>query len=323
MAISPEDVLALRDKYKDDYLIRHEALKRLRNIWFGKYWEEVDKQTRSVSSIFKDLVGTQSDVGPDIKMVHNVVKMCVDKYQSFLSPLPQIHVHVEPPHSETRKNQARIKQRFLYGAWAAGPTSMAKCFNRAAWYLPLMGHCYLGIWPDFDRNMPIPVIRSPEHAYPIPSYDGHGEDGVIFSWKVRESSIKRAYPQYLTRAERSKGRFPLSRRDRDPEVELMEYSDNNEFARWADGQKLNGVEHNMGFNLWEPVKFTDVPDEVFGHGAVEQMVQMSRVVDAFSAAMGDEPSFSRLVQRAQNSQEIPHAEVVSVGGGRLNGFSAL
>jgi hypothetical protein len=274
LAKSLDDILQIKDSLEPDYQVRHAALKMLRNYWWGKYWDQAQTESRTVSSIFKDLKGSQSDVGPDIKLVHNIVQQICVKYQSFLSPLPQIHVYTDPPSTETRKAQALRKQRYLYGCWAAG--RMDRRFNNMAWYLPLMGSCYLGIHPDFERKLPLPLVRSAEYAYPIPGYNGE-EDGVIFCWKVPESSVIRAYPNYVPQGDK-KGHFSLGFRrgqSSDPLVEMIEYSDNDEFSRFVGEQRLAGVEHKYGFNLWEHFKFIDVPDEAFGHGAVEQVIDLN------------------------------------------------
>jgi hypothetical protein len=274
LAKSIEDILQIKQDLEPEYQVRHAALKMLRNYWWGRYWDQAEEGSRTVSSIFKDMKGSQSDVGPDIKLVHNIVQQICVKYQSFLSPLPQIHVYVDPPSTETRKAQAIRKQRYLYGTWSAG--RMDRRFNNMAWYLPLMGSCYLGIHPDFERKLPLPVVRSPEYAFPIPGYNGD-EEGVIFCWKVPESTIIRNYPNYTPQGDK-KGKFSFGfRRGQrsDPMVELLEFSDNDEFSRFAGNQRLEGVEHEFGFNLWEHFKFIDVPDEAFGHGAVEQVIDLN------------------------------------------------
>jgi hypothetical protein len=273
---SYEEVVKLHEELEQEYMERHDDFRRLRAFWQGKYWDEVQSSSQGVSSIFRDLIGNKSDVGPDIKLVNNVLQQVCVKFQTYLSPLPMIQVPVDPPESQHRKNQATLKERYLYACW--WENRMNKEAIDIGWYLPLFGDCYHGIFPDLDRNVPRSIVRSPEYAYPIPSFDKRGEDGVIFAWDVRESALKRAFPKYVSRADRG-----LKRKrgeGDDPEVKLMEYSDGDEWTRWADGVKMNGVEHNWGWNLFEHVKFIDVPDEVWGHGAVEQAVNLVEMGNA-------------------------------------------
>src|SRR5689334_1563346 len=141
MAKSLDDILEIKQNLEPQYQARHAMLKALRQYWWGRYWDQGGGSLgKSVSAAFMDMKSSQSDVGPDIKLVHNVVQKICLKYQSFLTPLPQIHVYVDPPSTETRKAQALRKQRYLYGTWAAG--RMDKRFNNMGWYLPLMGSCY-------------------------------------------------------------------------------------------------------------------------------------------------------------------------------------
>lgn len=276
MAKSYDEIIMLKNELERDYLERHEAFRKLRQFWQGKYWDEVQSEAQGVSSIFKDLVAHKSDVGPDIKLTHNLLQEICVKFQTYLSPLPMIQVPIDPPESQTRRNQATLKERYLYGCWWENKMNQAN--NRAAWYLPLFGSCYHGIFPDMERNLPRVVLRSPEHAFPIPSFDGSSEDGVIFAWKVRESALQRQFPNYKRRYDRGIKR--KRGESEDPEVELVEYSDGKEWCRYADGVRLNGVEHEFGFNLFEHAKYIEVPDEVWGHGAVEQAVNMVEMGNA-------------------------------------------
>jgi len=296
MAISYDESLAIKKSYEDTYRTRHEAFRALRRYWHGDYWNLADQeQSRPITSVFRDLTSHMSDVGPDIKLVHNIIQTVCNKYQTFLSPLPQIRVWVDPPETDTRRAQATRKQRFLYGCWTAG--SMDKVFNNIGWYLPLMGDCFLGIHPDFDKNLPVPLLRSPEHAYPVPSFDKHSEQAVIFSWKVNETVVSKNFSEYNGPIEQMRtARRGIFRRGQnpDPQVEIMEYSDASEWHRWIahtqtdnkgnqvslGSQEVNGVVHDLGFNLFQHLKFIDVPDEPWGHGAVEQAINLNEMGNA-------------------------------------------
>lgn len=283
--ISYDTAKDLRDELEPDYQQRHEDHKALRRYWHGGYWDHVDSEASGIAAAFRDLTTKRSDVGPDLKLVRNVLfEVCV-KYQTFLSPLPMIRVYVDPPETENRKRQATVKERYLYGTWNQRPLSMKEVLNRAAWYLPLMGDCFLGAFPDLDGKIIRPVLRSPEYAYPIQSYDGTTLDAVIFSWEATEARVARDFPNYVRKADTHGGRFRfLSGRRRKPEaspkVEMLEYSDGKEFSRWGGEQKLNGVEHEFGFNLFDQLSFIHVPDEPWNHGAVEQAVGMVEMGNA-------------------------------------------
>jgi hypothetical protein len=66
---------------------------------------------------------------------------------------------------------------------------MTQVLGKMSWYLPVFGDTFLGIWPDFDKNIPRVLLRSPEYAYPFTGFDGEMH-GVIFNWQVRESQLK-------------------------------------------------------------------------------------------------------------------------------------
>jgi hypothetical protein len=278
--IQYEAAKRLRDELEAEHMERHETFRKLRDFWHGRHWQEIESQAHGLASLFKDLRG-QSDVGPDLKIVHNVCKEVVDKYQTYLSPTPQIQVYVDPPSSDKRRAAATRKERFLYGCW--NENKMTQVLGKMSWYLPVFGDTFLGIWPDFDKNIPRVLLRSPEYAYPFSGFDG-SMHGIIFSWQVRESQLKRNYPDYVRRSDRMRGKF-LRGQPTDPQVELLEYSDGKEFARWGDDQKLNGVEHNFGFNLFDQVQFLNVPDEPWGHGAIEQYVGLNFASDVLKSLL--------------------------------------
>jgi hypothetical protein len=163
--ISYDDAKALKEELEPDYQERHDAHRRLRDFWHGRYWNEVDSTAKGVASIFRDVVAArQSDVGPDIKLVRNLVfEVCV-KYQSYLASLPMIRTFTERPDSRRAKAQAALKERVLYATWAQA--NMNRSLTQIGWFGPLMGDCFHGIWPDFDNNTvhvrhPLPRVRVP------------------------------------------------------------------------------------------------------------------------------------------------------------------
>lgn len=279
MPISFEEAVRTKDELKPDYQDRHSDFRKLRDFWHGRYWQA--EEAGDISSIFKDITRKATDVGPDIKLVHNVLQEACVKFQTFLAPLPMIRTYVDPPESPTRRAQSTKKERFLYGTWSENRMNLVNA--DVGWYLPLFGTCFLGAFPDFKTNIVKAVLRSPEHAFPIPAFDGRGLAAVIFCWDVRESWLAREFPEYVRRADRDRGKYRLmgkKAKPADPEVEFLEFSDNDEWARWADGRKLNGVEHKFGFNLFDQMDFIRVPNEPWGHGAVEQIANLTKAGNA-------------------------------------------
>lgn len=295
-----DEVYELKNRLAEEYATRHAAFRKLRDFWFGRYWEDADDSGRSISSIFRDLTAGRSDTGPDVKLVYNVLQMVCVKYQAYLSPLPMIRAYTDPPQTERRRAQATKKERFLYGLWNAG--KMSQVLNRVAWYEALMGDVFLGCYPDTDAKLSRPILRSPEYAFPVPAYDNLGEDAHIFSWTMRESSVAKQFPGYIPKTNRKSGflRLPLTRRgnDPDPQVEIIEYTDDREFSRWVDGQRVTGVQHDYGFNIFQHLKFIDVPNEPWGHGAVEQIAGMNEMTNALMSLVWEamiQNVFPRLV----------------------------
>src|SRR6266498_670324 len=153
MAIQYAEVLSLTKELEDEYRKKHEACRNLRRYWHGDYWRLADAESHPIISIFRDFTARTSDVGPDIKLVHNLLQSVCLKYQSFFSPLPQIRVYPDPPETDRKRAQASTKERYLYGVWDMA--NMTRLNSRAAWYLPLMGDVFHGIYPDFDTKLPV------------------------------------------------------------------------------------------------------------------------------------------------------------------------
>lgn len=292
MAKTYEEVVQIRNDLRNDYEDRHSAHMRLRKFWHGRYWENQEVHNNGINSIFSDVTARTSDIGPDIKLTYNLLKDVCVKFQTYLSPVPMIRCYVDPPSSSTRRNQATLKERYLYGLWSLN--DMNKVLADQGWFLPLMGDAYLGIFPDLDKNICRTMLRSPEHAYPILNYDLSAEDGVIFSWKVKRSAAARSFPNWKPPASAPQASATLARltpgrtnrpKPADPEVEILEYSDRFEFDRWIDGVRVTGVDHNFGFDLFDHVKFINVPGEVWGHGAVEQAVNLTQMGNAYLSLM--------------------------------------
>lgn len=274
MAIDLQTVKDLKNSLDDEYGETHRKFKKLRDVYHGRYWEmaEQEAEARSITSIFRDIGRSNRQSMPPIRIVRNIIHEVAVKYQTYLSPVPMVNYYTDAPESDKRRQEMAIKERYTYGIWRAG--AMSKVLNNVAWYQPLMGDAFIGIFPDTDRCIPVPVLRSPEHAFPLKGFGGAESTGHIFHWKERMSSVKRAFPEHADKIQASLGRTTQGRGS-DPMVEIYEYSDQKEFARWVGAVKVNGVEHDFGFDLFAHAKFIDIPGEVFGHSAVEQAVQLN------------------------------------------------
>ena len=284
MTATYEEAKALKESLSPEYEETHSDFRRLRQLWHGGFWDDLDNAPRSISGMFRDLVRRSSDVGPDIKLTYNLLKDVCVKFQTYLAPTPMIQMYVDPPNTTKRRQQANTKERFLYGTWAEN--RMGKVMADNGWYLPLMGNVFLGAYPDMKTNVVRTVMRSPEIAYPVPCYDGSELDAIVFCFKAPLSAIQRAYPNFQPQNRRRSGREFFARgQNPDPQYEIIEYSDNDCFYRWCEGQYLQGTEHGYGFNLFEHSKFVNVPGEVFGEGAVKQSANLVEMGNAYLSLM--------------------------------------
>jgi hypothetical protein len=271
VAVDLDAVRRLKQELETQFQQRHRDHLLLRRFWHGKYWESIDQEAQNLQSLFRDLRQGGQDVGPSLKIVFNTAHEVCVKFQTFLAPLPMIRVPSDDPSSTRARNQATVKEECLYGLWAENQITTVS--SNMGWFLPLMGDCFLGCIPDIDSQVVRMVLRSPEHAYPVPSYDLMGQPkAIIFAWKVKESVARREFPGYNPSLALPEMTDRQRRKQPDPEVEILEWSDDNEFGRWVGDQKIAGVEHRFGRNLWRQVKFIDVPGEAWGHGAVEQSI---------------------------------------------------
>ena len=94
MAITYEAVKRLHEELEDSFRNRHEEHRKLRDFYHGRYWKNMDSQAHGIATIFRDYTSEKSDIGPDLKIVRNLIfDVCV-KYQSYLSQLPMIKTFV-------------------------------------------------------------------------------------------------------------------------------------------------------------------------------------------------------------------------------------
>jgi hypothetical protein len=289
LATTYEDAKQLHSVLERKHERRHWELKSLRRYWQGDYWADQEDRAgvAGVAQLFRDLKGSQSDVGPDLKLVHNILQEVCVKYQTFLSPVPMVRTFVDPPYSDKKKAAASRKERAIYGTWWAN--RIAVRMAEIAWYLPLMGDCFTGIWPDFERKIPRFLLRSPEIAYPVKSVDGGTLDQIIFKQDLPERVVARLYPDYVLQADEKKGRFrPRTGKANaggERTVEFIEYSDEIEYGMWAGTQTLKQINHDFGYNLFGQMSFIPVPGSDFNHGAVEQIVSLVEMGNALHSLM--------------------------------------
>lgn len=290
MTVTYDDAKALLETLKIRDERRHFELKALRRYWEGDYWGSGNNNDRttvtSVVQLFRDLKGAQTEVGPDLKLVHNLLQEVCVKYQTFLSPVPMARTFVDPPSSDLKREQATKKLRVIYGTW--GANRMSSVMADIGWYLPLMGDCFVGIWPDFDRKIPRMLLRSPEYAHPVHSWDGRTLDQIIFRRDETERTISRNFPNFRPQADRPRflnGFRPKPDPQGEKRVELLEYSDESSYSLWAGDQLLKQINHDFGFNLFGQMAFIPVPGKPFNHGAVEQIVSLVEMGNALHSLM--------------------------------------
>lgn len=285
MAVTYEDVQQALQELTEKHERRHWELAALRRYWQGHYWDDSTNRAgvSNVSQLFRDLKANQSDVGPDLKLVHNLLQEICVKYQTFLCPVPMIRTFRDPPFSETKRKQATLKERVLYGTWWMN--KMAKRMGEIAWYLPLMGDCFLGVWPDYDKKLVRMIVRTPENAHPVRSLNYDSLDAIIFRSEISERQLRDAYPNYQNvQPQRRFGRSTKPSYGA-RKVEVLEYSDDREYVKFAGGQEVKRIPHGFGFNLFTQVGFIPVPGEDFNHGAVEQIVSMVEMGNALNSLM--------------------------------------
>lgn len=293
MALTYDDVKELHQQLDKRDHVRHRDLRALRRYWQGNYWNQGEGEegsraaVSSVQQLFLDLKGSMNDLGPDLKLVHNILQEVCVKYQTFLSPVPMPKTFIDPPYSDTRRKQSTTKERVINGTWWAN--RMTVRMAEVAWYLPLMGDCFPCIWPDFDRKIPRFIVRSPEIAHPIRSWDGTSLDQIMFRWEANTRDLKRQYPDYVERSPNKAGRFRprVARANAGGErkAEVIEFSDTMSYQLWADDQLLKTIDHELGFNLFGQMSFIPVPGEVFNHGAVEQIVNLVEMGNALHSLL--------------------------------------
>lgn len=278
MAIDLQTVHDLKESYSEEYAQRHSDYRRLREVYQGRWWQEAEKeaQGRSITSIFRDLGRANRASLPPIRVARPIVwKICV-KYQTFLSPVPMVSYYIDPPETREARAEMTAKERYTLGVWRAG--QMSQRFREIAWYQPLMGDSFIGCFPDTKSKLPRPILRDPQTAYPIKGFGGDMNSGHIFHWKERASVLRATFPEYRAASERAQlGRQRSKNAAADPLDDVYEYSDGQEFARWAGETKVSGIEHGYGFDIFQHSKFIEVPGETFGHSAVEQIVNMNEI----------------------------------------------
>lgn len=284
---SYDEVVQLRDALKEHYGERHEALRKLRRLWHGDFFTQEESRS-SLFGFFQDWFAPHAGTGTNLRVVRNFIQQICVKYQTFLSPLPMIRVPVDPPQGEGNRRESNLKERVLYGTWNDG--NMSYAHGEIGWYLPLMGDAFLGVWPDFGTSVVRPIVRSPEHAYPVPAetVTGRGNLGleaIVFSWEVDERWARRMFPKYNPKITPQPGpsRARLSGKQKTTagaEIEVLEYSDRELYQCWVGGQKVKEIKHGFGFNLFDQVQFVHVPGEMMGHGAVEQIVGLNELYNA-------------------------------------------
>ena len=323
MAITWEQVAEIKNALDEEYGEHHDERHQLRQRWHGRWWNNTDDSptlAATVEQLFQDLRVDSNEAGPDYKIVIPLAHSIAAKYQTFFAQLPMVRMHVDPPGTGKDRHNSTVKERTIRGTWAF-QHQMIKANQRLTWYLPVMGDGFLGIRPDFENKICRAYVHSPEYAYPVWGTDQFGPDAFIFAWRKPVWEAKREFPQWRAgarnpkRLESVKRIFGRGGPDQDT-AEIIEYHDNKQFWIWVDGQQVAGLEHNLGFNLFDQVQFMNVPGEAFGHGAIEQILSLNEVSNALISLIFQnvlENVFPPLV--VEDPQKMP--EVFERGAGAV------
>lgn len=309
MALSPsEDIINQMEILEGRHADVHETHKHLRNFFNGHMWEDEQQMTRSLTSVFRDLRTSDSnDREPDIKMTLPFIESIVTKYIAYLCNPPQISMDTPPEgyaglrKLETRRALADQNEKFLYGLWAKN--AIRRHFSRQGFYLPLMGSCFSGVHPDFKNKTIQYLIQSPENAYPLWNLQRTELLAVGFKFELPLDIAVRTFGESAVKL-LDDTRFSLRnlmpgwKGDNVKTLTCIEWYDDHQKQILLQGQRVSGVEHNLGFCPWEETRFYDVPDEDFGKGVIEGNVplfQKLNMLDSLELQAVIENVFARMV----------------------------
>lgn len=281
----------------------HETCKHLKKFWDGMMWADEEQMARSLTQIFRDMRhGSDLDRDPDVKVTLPLVEAVVTNYMAYLADTPQINMLTPPVGwgdmrgEDSRRALADQNQQYLYGVWE--DNSVDLIYKWQAWYLALMGCCFLGAHPTPAGSIQY-VLRSPEFSFPVWDINYKRMHAIGFRWEVSEDVLRDTYPEvdfsgYLDLDVKSYSRNAPKRRY----VEVVEWYDTNSKTLMVAGEVVLQVAHNLGYCPWTMPTFYMVPDSDFGKGPIEGNVplfQKLNMLDGLELQAIIENIFARLV----------------------------
>ena len=281
----------------------HETCKHLKKFWDGMMWADEEQMARSLTQIFRDMRhGSDLDRDPDVKVTLPLVEAVVTNYMAYLADTPQINMLTPPVGwgdmrgEDSRRALADQNQQYLYGVWE--DNSVDLIYKWQAWYLALMGCCFLGAHPTPAGSIQY-VLRSPEFSFPVWDINYKRMHAIGFRWEVSEDVLRDTYPEvdfsgYLDLDVKSYSRNAPKRRY----VEVVEWYDTNSKTLMVAGEIVLQVAHGLGYCPWTMPTFYMVPDSDFGKGPIEGNVplfQKLNMLDGLELQAIIENIFARLV----------------------------
>lgn len=281
----------------------HDTCKHLKKFWDGMMWADEEQMARSLTQIFRDMRhGSDLDRDPDVKVTLPLVEAVVTNYMAYLADTPQVNFMTPPVGyagmrgEDSRRALADQNQQYVYGVWENNSADLM--YKWQAWYLALMGCCFIGAHPAPDGSIQH-VMRSPEFSFPVWDINYKRLHAIGFRWEVSEDVLRDTYPDvdftgYLDLDTKSYSRNAPKRRY----VEVVEWYDCNSKSLMVAGEIVKQVVHGLGFCPWTMPCFYMVPDSDFGKGPIEGNVplfQKLNMLDGLELQAIIENIFARLV----------------------------
>lgn len=277
----------------------HDTCRHLRAFWDGKMWEDQEAMERSLTQIFRDLRhGGNLDRDPDVKVTLPIAEAVVTKFMAYLYAIPQVNV-ITPPEGykgmrseQKRRDLADQNEKFIYGTFENNDVEFH--YMEQAWYLPLMGCCFVGSYPESKSANVCYITRSPEFAYPVWDSNHQALQEIGFKFEIPEEIVKADYPDADLGTPTRARRGETIRRN----VEVIEWYDKNTKTVLVAGHVVEQVTHNLGFVPWVMPEFYHVPGQDFGKGIIEgnaQLFQKLNMLDSLELQAIIENVFAMLV----------------------------
>lgn len=281
----------------------HDTCSHLKKFWDGMMWADEEQMARSLTQIFRDMRhGSDLDRDPDVKVTLPLVEAVVTNYMAYLADTPQVNFLTPPVGyadlrgEDSRRALADQNQQYIYGVWE--DNSVDLIFKWQAWYLALMGCCFLGTHPTPAGGIQY-VLRSPEYSFPVWDINYKRMSAIGFRWEVSEDVLREQYPEidftgFLDLDVKSYSRNAPKRRY----IEVVEWYDCYSKSLMVAGEVVLQTVHGLGFCPWTMPTFYMVPESDFGKGPIEGNVplfQKLNMLDGLELQAIIENIFARLV----------------------------